>query len=431
MVMASISYKSLPPSLYAAVSPPGPVTTALQGEHICETVLIGAGFTGLSAALHLARAGSGVMVLEANEIGWGASGRNGGQVNPGLKTMPSEVERDFGSHGAAPADAAWNAPDLVFELIAKYGIKCDAARGGTIRASTAEGHLAHERELFSECRDRGGPVTWLDRADIATRTGSSRYRGGFIDARGGQVNPLAYTRGLAQAAIDNGAVIHIRSPVMSLRRANGKWQVRTPQGSVNATHVVFATNGYSGRLWNRLRRTLVPAYSAIIATDPLPAPFVKRILADREVVYEMGELVTYYRIDGAGRLLIGGRSASRDLSGPAAFPFLQKYACKLWPFLGGTAWRYGWNGQLAMTLDHYPHWHEPIEGIMACVGYNGRGVAMGTLMGREIARRISGVPAGEILLSVSPLRPIPAHFGWRLGVAGAVLRGRIMDALAK
>ncbi|WP_395370701.1 NAD(P)/FAD-dependent oxidoreductase [Komagataeibacter diospyri] len=429
--MASVSYKSLPSSLYAAVSPSGPVTTALQGEHICETVLIGAGFTGLSAALHLARAGAEVMVLEANEIGWGASGRNGGQVNPGLKTLPSEVERDLGPHGAALADAAWEAPDVVFNLIEKYGIKCDAARGGTIRASTAEGQLPHEQKLFNECRDRGGPVTWLDRADIATHTGTSRYCGGFIDARGGQVNPLAYTRGLAQAAIDNGAIVHANSPVISLRRANGKWLVRTPHGSVNARHVVFATNGYTGRLWNRLRRTLVPAYSAIIATDPLPVPFVKRILAEREVVYEMGELVTYYRIDGAGRLLIGGRSASRDLSGPATFPFLQKHACTLWPFLKGTAWRYGWNGQIAITLDHYPHWHEPIEGIMACVGYNGRGVAMATLMGREIARRISGVPAEEILLPVSPLRPIPAHFGWRLGVAGAVLRGRILDALAK
>ncbi|GAN95061.1 FAD dependent oxidoreductase [Komagataeibacter europaeus NBRC 3261] len=429
--MVSSSIKSLPPSLYAAITPPGPDAPVLTSAQVTDTVIIGGGITGLSAALHLAQAGHKAMVLEANAIGWGASGRNGGQVNPGLKYTPAEVERDMGARGHALVEAAWNAPDLVFDLIERHGIECDAARGGTIRAATASGQLDHERTLFNQCRERGGPVTWLDQGDIARHTGTDRYCGGFIDARGGQINPLAYTRGLARAAMDAGAAVHVNSPVLSLRRDGGKWQVRTPAGSVHARQVVFATNGYTGRLWNRLRRTLVPAYSAIVATDPLPESVRTRILAQREVVYELGELVTYYRIDGAGRLLIGGRSASLDLSGPETFPFLQQHARRLWPFMGDVTWRYGWNGQIAITLDHYPHWHEPMEGIMACVGYNGRGVAMATLMGREIARRVEGSGAGDLLLPASPVRPIPAHFGWRIGVAAAVIRGRIMDRLAR
>ncbi|MFS3136782.1 NAD(P)/FAD-dependent oxidoreductase [Gluconacetobacter sacchari] len=427
-----MSARALPASLYADTARPAVPTPELRGETRVGTVLIGGGFTALSAALHLAEAGHAVAVLEAAEPGWGASGRNGGQVNPGLKALPSEVARHFGpERGARLAAAAWNAPDLVFDLIARHGIDCAAARGGTLRAATAASQLPALRRLAEECAARGGDVAWLDAAQIAARTGTSRYRAALLDRRGGQVNPLALARGLARAAIAHGAAIHGGSRALSVRRAGAGWRVGTQRGAVLADRVVFATNGYADRLWDRLRRTVVPVSSAIIATAPLPAEARARILAGREVLYELGAITTYYRIDDAGRLLIGGRSSLGDRAGPHAFPGLRRQALALWPFLRGVAWTHGWNGHVAVTPDHYPHWHEPMPGIIACLGYNGRGVAMATLLGREVARRALGAGTEDILLPPGPIRPIPCHAAWPLGVTAGILHGRLADALAR
>ncbi|MBB2190242.1 FAD-binding oxidoreductase [Gluconacetobacter azotocaptans] len=424
--------RPLPDSLYAETARPAVPTPPLTGEIRVGTALIGGGFTGLSAALHLAEAGHAVAVLEANAPGWGASGRNGGQVNPGLKTLPSDVERDFGpERGARLAHAAWNAPDLVFELVERHGIACAAARGGTLRVATSDDQIPALRQLTDECRARGGDVAWLDDAAIAARTGTGRYRAALLDRRGGQVNPLGLARGMAQAAIGHGAQIFGGTRALSLRRDDGCWRIGTRNGAVRADRVVFATNGYADRLWNRLRRTVVPASSAIVATAPLPPDIRARILAAREVLYELGEITTYYRIDDAGRLLIGGRSSLAERSGPGAFPFLQRHALTLWPFLHGVQWTHGWNGHVAVTLDHYPHWHEPMPGIIACVGYNGRGVAMATLLGREIARRALGATTEDILLPPSPIRPIPFHAAWPLGVTAKIIQGRLTDRLSR
>ncbi|WP_323990016.1 FAD-dependent oxidoreductase [Nguyenibacter sp. L1] len=424
--------RPLPASLYAETARAAAPTPALAADIAVGTVLIGGGITALSAALHLAEAGHDVAVLEANVPGWGASGRNGGQVNPGLKPPPSQVERDFGpERGGRLARAAWNAPDLVFELIARHAIDCAPARGGTLRAATADDQVPALRQLAEECRARGGPVVWLDRAEIAARTGATHYRAGLLDARGGQVNPLGYARGLAEAAMRRGAGIYGGTRALSVRRIGGCWHVGTRDGSVRAERVVFATNGYADGLWDRLRRSVVPVSSAILATAPLPEAARARILAAREVLYELGEITTYYRIDDAGRLLIGGRSQCGERSGPDAFPFLKRHALRLWPFLSDVAWTHGWNGRVAVTLDHYPHWHEPLPGILACVGYNGRGIAMATLLGREIARRALAAAAEEMLLPPGALRPIACHGAWPIGVSAKILQGRVADALSR
>ncbi|WP_338030451.1 NAD(P)/FAD-dependent oxidoreductase [Gluconacetobacter aggeris] len=423
---------TLPASLYADTARPAVPTPPLAGETRAQTVLIGGGFTALSAALHLAEAGHAVAVLETHEPGWGASGRNGGQVNPGLKTLPSEVERHFGpERGARLAEAAWTAPDLVFDLIARHGIDCAALRGGTVRAATADSQIRALRQLAEECTARGGDVAWLNEAETAARTGTAHYRAALLDRRGGQVNPLGLARGMAEAAMAHGAAIHGGSRALSVRRDGGRWRVGTRHGAVLADRVVFATNGYADRLWNRLRRTVVPVTSAIIASAPLPPEARARILASREVLYELGEITTYYRIDDAGRLLIGGRSTLGERDGPDAFPFLRRQALALWPFLRDVRWTHGWNGHVAVTMDHYPHWHEPLPGIIACLGYNGRGVAMATVLGREVARRALGAGTEDLLLPPGPIRSIPFHDAWPLGVTAKVLQGRVVDALAR
>lgn len=419
-----------PSPLYDETAPPFAEGAALQGAQRTDIAIVGAGITGLSAALHLAQLGRDVTVLDARSIGWGASGRNGGQVNPGLKPDPDEVVRRFGAEaGERLVQAAWSAPELVFELVRRHAICCEAVQGGTLRAAVAERDVPGLTSLAGQCARRGMDVALLDADATAAVTGTGLYRVALLDRRGGQLNPLAYARGLAGAAHARGARLHPDSPAVRLSRDGGGWHIDTPGGRLAAGPVVLAGNGYTDGIWPRLARSIVPAYSAIIASGVLEPEQRSRILAGHQVLYELGQVTTYTRVDQAGRLLIGGRSRSRDLDGPEALGFLARHALRLWPFLEGTRWTHGWNGQLAMTGDHYPHLHEPAAGVIAGLGYNGRGVAMATLLGRELARRASGVPAQELLLPPVPITPIPLQPAWKLGVAWHIAQGRALDAL--
>jgi glycine/D-amino acid oxidase-like deaminating enzyme len=198
---------------------------------------------------------------------------------------------------------------------------------------------------------------------------------------------------------------------------------------VTADWVVLATNGYTDDLWPGLRQTLIPVYSGIVATKPLPDAIAQRILPQGSVLYEHESITVYYRIDAASRLLMGGRSRLRTLERPTDFPDLIAYTKRLWPFVGEPKWSHGWNGQLAITTDHYPHINEPAPNVIACLGYNGRGVAMATVMGGEIARRISGTPAAELDMPVkSALEPIRFHRLWPIGVKASIAYQRLRSA---
>jgi len=168
-------------------------------------------------------------------------------------------------------------------------------------------------------------------------------------------------------------------------------------------------------------------FSAIVASAPLPPSLRTRILPHGAVLYEVGEVTTYYRLDAGGRLLMGGRSRSRTLAGPQAFRFLSDYALRLWPELRGVSWTHGWNGQLAVTPDHMPHLHAPAEGLLCCLGYNGRGVAMATALGRELAGDLRG---GKLPWPAAPIRAVPLHRFWKAGVAARLGYGRLRDRLA-
>ncbi|GBQ67591.1 glycine/D-amino acid oxidase [Ameyamaea chiangmaiensis NBRC 103196] len=416
-----------PSGVYDLTAPAPIATRPLHGAARTRTAIIGAGITGLSAALHLAESGHDVCVLDAGSIGWGASGRNGGHVNPGLKLPPSDVERRFGPEaGARLVKAAWAAPDLVFDLVGRHGLSCEARQGGTIRAATGTSQLMPMQALMAECLTLGRDVAWLDTAAMHASTGA-HYAGGMIDRSGGQLNPLAYSRELARVATGKGAVIHTHARASSLRREAGRWLIGTAAGTLAAEHVVFATNGYTDRLWDRLRRSVVPVFSAIVATRPLPDAVRRAVMADGQVLYEVGHITTYYRVDAQGRLVFGGRSGMSPANGVAAFPTLVRRACELWPMLSPDDFTHGWNGQIAATSDHYPHWHEPMPGIFAAVGYNGRGVAMATLLGRELARRVGGTAERDLLLPPTPLKPIRGHAAWKLAVAAKIAEGRLRD----
>jgi glycine/D-amino acid oxidase-like deaminating enzyme len=422
------------PNLYRDTAEPAAVTPPLDGDIRADVAVVGGGFTGLSTALHLAEKGVKVVVLEAEEPGWGASGRNGGQVNPGLKHDPDTVERDFGPDLGGRMNAlAGAAPQFVFDLIRRHGIACEARQNGTLRAAIAPKHAAAVRVTAEQWHRRQAPVECLSGKALADMTGTDRYQVALFDRRGGDVNPLSYARGLARAAMGAGAAVHGGTRAIGLTQAGSAgagaaWQVATPSGTVTAQHVVLATNGYTDDLWPGLRRSVVPVFGAVAATAPLPDSAARAVMPSRAVLYESGAITVYYRVDGGGRLLIGGRGPQTEISSTAPLSHLLNYAHKLWPALQDIAWTHAWGGRLAMTQDSYSHWHEPAKGVIACVAYNGRGVAMATTMGALIAKRILD-PAAPCDMPITDLKPIALHGLWPVAVRGAILRGRISDFL--
>ncbi|MGA9868278.1 MAG: FAD-binding oxidoreductase [Acetobacteraceae bacterium] len=428
--MSERERRKLPPSLYAETARPPIETPALDGDKRVSVAIVGGGFTGLSAALHLAGNGADVAVLEAHEPGWGASGRNGGQVNPGLKHDPDKVERDFGPDlGRRMVAMSGGAPSVVFDLVQRHQIVCEALQSGTLRAALHGRSAVGVRATAAQWQRRGSPVELLERQQVADVVGSDRYVCAVLDRRGGRVNPLGYARGLAQAAVQAGVAVHGGTPATKLYRNGRDWVVETPTGTLRAERVVLASNAYSDDLWAGLRRSVVPVFSGIVATEPLSPQLAKAIMPTRSVLYEMGSITVYYRLDQQNRMLMGGRSPTRDITAPHQLQFLVNYTERLWPALRGIRWTHAWSGQLAVTPDHYPHIHEPAPGVIVCLGYNGRGVAMSSAMGPQLARRILGGSAAEFDMPITTMKEIPFHALWRSAVAARVTYGRIHDYL--
>jgi glycine/D-amino acid oxidase-like deaminating enzyme len=418
-------------NLYRDTAQPAPPTPALEADTRADIAVVGGGITGLSTALHAAEAGAKVILLESQEPGFGASGRNGGQVNPGLKLDPDTVERDFGIDLGRRMNAlAGGAPAFVFDLIKRCAISCEARQNGTLRAALRAKHAAAIRVTAEQLIRRGAPVEFLEGEHVARATGTGRYVAALLDRRGGDVNPLSFARGLARAAIAAGAAVHGGSRVLGLKAAAGGWQLDTGRGSVIARHVVLATNGYTDTLWPGLRRTIVPLFGAIAATEPLSEALGRSVMPSRSVLYESGAITVYYRIDAHRRLLIGGRGPMREIHAAASIPHLTAYARELWPALRGVQWTHAWGGRLAMTRDHYPHVHEPARGILICLGYNGRGVALATAMGAQLAQRIVH-PDASFDMPLTTLAPIPLHALWPIAVKAAILHGRASDFLGR
>lgn len=399
----------------------------LDGDHTADVLVVGGGFTGLSAALHLAERGAAVTLCEANDVGFGASGRNGGQVNPGLKADPDTVVSVYGQDlGSRMLTLAGAAPGIVFDLVDRHRIPCDARRCGTLRAATHPRHVAAVHATTAQYERLGAPVDFLSREAISAATGTDRYHGAMLDRRGGALQPLCFARGLARAAIAAGATLHGRTRILVLEAAGDRWLARTAGGLIRAEHVLIATNGYSDDLWPALRRSIVPVFSSIAATEPLPEPIARAILPGGHVLWESGGVTVHYRLDSARRLLIGGRGPMREIETPSDIGYLLRYARKLWPALDGVNWTHAWGGQLAITRDHLPHVHAPAPGVWIALGYSGRGVALATALGAQLARRIAD-PNADLDIPVTDLRPMPLHGLWPLAVRAAVARGRFSD----
>lgn len=417
-------------SLWEATAAPAPQTPPLDESVTADVAIVGGGYTGLSAALHLAEGGAEVAVIDAGEPGGAASGLNGGQVNPGLKQDPEEILAIFGREaGERLIEFAGGTAEVVFSLIAKHGISCDATRVGWIQPAHSKEAFEIVKHRVDQWQRRGAPLEVLDRASTEELLGTDRYYGAGLDRRAGGIQPLSYARGLARAAMAAGASIYGRTRAVAIDRRNGSFRITTGLGpSIEAPRVLLATNGYTDGLWPRLRETLIAANSFQIATAPLPSDLGSRLLPKGHVASDTRKLLRYFRRDAMGRFLMGGRGPFAEPRGPADFEHLVRAVEDLYPALRGAAYEFHWSGRVALTRDYLPHLHEPASGLLAFVGCNGRGVGLGTAMGMAIGKHLLS-PSSPLPIPITSIRPIPFHGLQRLYVASVIAYYRLLDFL--
>ena len=423
----------LAPSLWAHTAVQAPATSALSQDIETEICIVGGGYAGLSTALHLAQAGQQAVVLEARECGWGASGRNGGQVIPGLKYDPDEMIATYGEvEGRKLLAFAGSTADRVFELIARYQMQVPFQRQGWIQAAHSEDGLQLARQRVTQWSKHGVGAQLLSREETAERLGSTSYDGGWLDPRGGGVQPLSYARELARVALSLGARIFTQSPVVELAKVKDRFEVTTAQGHrVIARKVVLCTNGYTDQLVPGLKRTIIDVNSFQVATEPLSDNIRKTILPYGQVSSDTRKLLLYFRLDHEGRLLMGGRGPFREPKGDEDWAHLERVVGKMFPQVKGLPFAYRWGGRVALTADMLPHLHEPQPGLIIDIGCLGRGVGLQTAMGAALASyAMSGDPS-VLPFPLRPIRPIPFHSFRRIGLGAIIAWYRFQDGGVK
>ena len=427
----SRDYYPLHHSLWAATAVAPPPSTALTESLKADVVIIGAGYCGLSTALHLAEQGVSVVVLEAEEVGFGGSGRNGGQVIPGLKFDPSELLQQFGEkRGQALVDFAGSTADAVFDLIDRQKLDVPHVRKGWIQGAHTTDALKLAERRAGDWAAQGVATRLLDRDETARLLGTTKYHGGWIDPRAGGVQPLSYARELARAAIGAGVRLFTRSRVTRMERAGNSWRVSVGgAGQVEAERVVICTNGYSDDLWPDLRKSIIDANSFQVATAPLPESVRNSILPEGHVTSDARNLLLYYRIDHTGRVLMRWRGTFQEPepSRPDLWSHLEAAIAKLYPQAAGIPFEYRWCGHVAITRDYLPHLHEPAPGVLIDIGCQGRGVGLQTRMGQAMASYLVSGDRDALPVVPSGIHTFPLYGLRRLYISAVIGWYRLTD----
>lgn len=427
----------MPQSLWAATAINAPACHKLEAQIDTQVAIIGAGFTGCSAALHLSEMGINVVVLEAGEIGVGASGRNGGQVNPGIKRTAKYVQSIWGEEeGAELYKAIGGAPDLVFELIKKHNIDCHPVRSGIVQAAYSRASLKYTEKYGEYQASTGADIKFLNRDQIQTLIKSDFYIGGFLDNRAGSVQPLSYCRGLANAALKAGAQIFIDSAVSAISTSMGRKVLNTQLGQITAETVLVCTNGYTNLfpqdpLLRQLSKSIIPFYSYKVATKPLGEDLQNTFLPDKQIVADTRRLLTYFRKDHLGRLVMGGAGGPYAAETEGDYTPIVERVSQIYPQLSAAEIEFKWCGKVCITPDHVPHIHELATNVYCGLGYNGRGVAMASLMGKWLSEIATKKAPSQLRIPITTLRTIPAH-GLRNPFIKAMLKvNDLQDRLEK
>jgi glycine/D-amino acid oxidase-like deaminating enzyme len=409
-------------------APAGPDYRDTPTPDRADVAIVGAGFTGLSAAIHLARKGAKVAVLEKETVGWGASGRNGGMATTGLAIGFTTALARYGEPTAGTLFRAYNqAIDTVEKLVVDESIDCDFARTGKLNLACKPSHYERYVRAHEALADRLGYQTLLvPRAEIRAEIGSDYYHGAMVDPLGAGLHVGKFARGLARSAARLGVSIHEKTPVTRVRRTGGHaHELSTPKGTLRAEQVLVATSGYTGSAFPWLRRRIVPIGSFIIVTEPLNQELVDELMPTRRMASDSKNLLYYFRITPDNRMLFGGRArfaVSSPSSDRKSGQILRRAMVSVFPQLAAARVDYCWGGLVDMSLDQMVHAGEH-NGLFYSLGYSGHGVQMSTHMGRVMAEVMSGDPAANIWRDLT-FRQVPGHVGppWFLPFAGAYFR---------
>ncbi|GHT93934.1 FAD-dependent oxidoreductase [Betaproteobacteria bacterium] len=406
---------AVPLSLWEATAAPPPPTAALEAHKTVDVAIIGAGFTGLSTALHLAEAGRSVAVLEAFEIGHGGSGRNNGMVIPALsRTYPDGLRARFGfERGSRFARLIGNSATEAFALIRRLGIECDAVQGGWVQPAHSPGRAKLVHNRYEQWQSLGFDVEYLDESAVRKRVGSPLYHAGWLAKSGGHVHPLKLVRGLATAAIAAGAQIHTHSPALAVSEGVNKsgWEIATARGKLSAGKVIVATNAYTDNLFPSLRRSFVATRSSQLATAPLPPDVIARVLKGGLASSDTHGDLFFAHPTPDNRIVTGGKlffPHNRDVRLRA---HVTKRLARIFPAVGAEVqFDYAWHGDVAITVDFNPRLNQLAPGILAVAGYSGRGVALSIALGQRLAEAAQDIRAADDLdIPLTPVAPIPLH----------------------
>jgi gamma-glutamylputrescine oxidase len=401
-------------SLWADTAEPLPAFPKLAGDVKADVVIIGAGYTGLSAAHHIAKSGLSPVVLEANYPGWGASGRNGGVITAKFRLSFRDIDT---AHGRVMArrmyEIAHDSVEMVDELVSELGIKsARLTRSGQVKAAHNQATL---RTAIDEAewmkREMGDTeVRILDAHQVREETGSRGFVGGVLNPGSGGIHPLNYLRGLAKGVAQRDVPVFQESPVLKLRRDGEGVIAETPGGSVRARQAIIATNSYSDltSATVRLQHTLVPFRSALIATEKLSPNLAGSLMPTGRTYTETKRMMRWFRkVDD--RVIFGGRGAFGKQDSESAFEALRRAMTGIFPELVDVPLDFRWSGLVGMTLDSVPHVGRIDDRTLYSVGYNGAGVAMSSLMGRHLASLVRGEAVDLGLLDARRVRTIPFY----------------------
>jgi gamma-glutamylputrescine oxidase len=393
------------PSLYAAQIGDAPAFPPLDGSTRADVAIIGGGYTGLSAALHLAEAGVDVVLLEAERIGWGASGRNGGQLHSGQRRDQDWLEERLGLDDAR---RLWNlaeeAKTLVRDLIDRHAIACEW-RSGLIETAHRSRLLAGEIAYVDKLRIRYGydAVEWLDRDRLADAIGTGVYHGGRRDTGAGHLDPLKFAAGLARAAANAGARICEDTRATRLTGTT----IDTPRGTVTAGTIIVAGNGYLDGIDETIESRVMPIDNYILATAPIDAGRPDGLIPGGEAVSDTRFVVYYFRPSADGRLVFGGGETYSRRPPTDLAAFVRRHLARVYPALAATTIDYAWGGTLAITLPRLPFIRKVRPGIYAGAGYSGQGVALAPFAGKILAEAICNAPARLDAFASLPVPPFP------------------------
>ncbi len=390
--MALLGYES---SYYAQTANDKEDFATLKGEVSCDVCVVGAGYTGLSAALHLAQKGYSVTVLEAEKVGWGASGRNGGQVAQDHNMDHEDLIKKVGLEAA---NALWHmsieSVDLVKDLIKEHDIQCDL-KSGVLHVAAKKSHNKHMEESVAYKQDilKYEHVSFVPQDEVREMLGTNKYFSGELMSDAAHLHPLNYALGLAKAAVKAGVTIYEHSRVIQYDAGNSLDKnaiIETESGQVKAKYVLLACNGYLGNLEPKIAGKIMPINNFILATEPLSEELCRKINRDDVAVADSKFVVNYFRMSADKRLLWGGGENYTSRFPKDIGSFVKKYMLESYPELKDVKIDYGWGGTLAITLNRMPYFDRLEKNVFVAQGYSGHGVALATLGGKLMADAISG-----------------------------------------